>query len=55
MGYNAIALVGMYHYAVKLRGKRPRPSTLNNSKFTIDRLFSMGSKHSVPLSIVRPS
>jgi len=49
LGYNATSLVAMYHYGVKLRGKRAEPSTLNNSKFTITRLFSKGLQHSVSL------
>ena len=52
LGYNASALVAMYHYGVKLRGKRAQPSTLNNSKFTINRLFSKGLQHSVTLSLL---
>ncbi len=47
VSYNAVALAGMYFYAVKLRGKRVTPSLANRSKFTISNLLSQGTKHGV--------
>jgi hypothetical protein len=55
VGYNAVALSGMYFYGVKLRGKRVEPSLKNNKQLTIPRLFSKGVQHGVVHSLVRPS
>jgi hypothetical protein len=55
VGYNALALVGMYHYGVKLRGKRVEPSIKNIKKLTIANLFMKGVKHSVNSILGRSS
>jgi hypothetical protein len=47
VGYNAVSLVGMYFYGVKLRGERAEPSLKHVHKFTIANLFRKGVTHSV--------
>lgn len=47
VSYNALSLVGMYFYGVKLRGKRVAPSFANRDKLTIANLFSKGMQHGV--------
>jgi hypothetical protein len=48
VGYNALSLVGMYAYGVKLRGARVEPSLKERGRFTIPQLFKKGATHSVP-------
>lgn len=47
VGYNAVSLVSMYAYGVRLRGERVEPSLKERSKFTIPNLFKKGVTHSV--------
>lgn len=54
LGYNAAALVGIYFYGVKLRGKRVQPSLKNLKTLSIDKLFVKGVKHGVCSSLCRP-
>ena len=53
VGYNALSLVGMYAYGVRLRGARVEPSLRERGKFTIPNLFKRGAAHSVTHSICR--
>jgi hypothetical protein len=51
VGYHGFALTGMYYYAMKLRGKRVKPSFNNRHALTVINMFRKGSLHAVLLAL----